>query len=106
MKRIAVAFAVALLPLVAAAQTIYRTPDGQSRKIGNPEYDGRFVFTRIRYGGRGFFGFGGGSWNHDYPAGDFYISDALDRLTRVGGKPAATTELRLQEKPLFYQPIL
>ena len=33
---------------LAAAQTIYRTPDGQARQMGNPAYDGRFVFTRIR----------------------------------------------------------
>ena len=59
-RRLVAALLVALLvPLLVAAQTIYRTPDGQERKIGNPQYDGRFVFTRIRYGGRGLFGFGG-----------------------------------------------
>jgi len=40
------------LASLAPAQTIYRTPDGQERRIGNPSYDGRFVFTRIRYSGR------------------------------------------------------
>src|SRR5256885_12185413 len=68
--RLVAALLVALfLPLLVAAQTIYRTPDGQERKIGNPSYDGRFVFTRIRYRGPGFgggfFGGGGSTWSHD-----------------------------------------
>ena len=102
---------VAVLLLVAlssyvAAQTIYRTPDGQDRKMGNPAYDGRFVFTRIRYGGRGFGFFGGGSWNHDYPAADFYISDALDTLTRMRVNPASTNVLELEDPRIFDNPIL
>lgn len=105
MVRIAVALIVAsILPLLAAAQTLYRTPDGQSRQIGNPTYDGRFVFTRIRYGGRGFFG--GGSWNHDYPAGDFYISDALGTLTRLRVNTVATNVLELEDPRIFDNPIL
>src|ERR1044072_1013284 len=94
----------------AAAQTIYRTPDGQERKIGNPSYEGRFVFTRIRYGGRGcgggFFGYGGGSWNHDYPAADFYISDALETLTRMRVNAASTNVLDLEDDHIFDNPIL
>src|SRR4051794_33230358 len=106
--RILAALVVAsLLPLLAAAQTIYRTPDGQSRQMGNPAYDGRFVFTRIRYGGRGFggFGFGGSSWNHDYPAADFYISDALHTLTRMRVNDASTNVLELEDTRIFDNPI-
>jgi hypothetical protein len=105
--RIAGALLVALiLPLLAVAQTIYRTPDGQARKMGNPDYDGRFVFTRIRYGGRGLFGFGGGSWNHDYPAADFYISDALQTLTRMRVNDASTNVFELEDPRIFDNPIL
>ena len=108
--RMLAALVVAFLPLLAAAQTIYRTPDGQERKIGNPSYDGRFVFTRIRYGGRGFgggfFGYGGGSWNHDYPAADFYISDALETLTRMRVNAASTNVLDLEDNRIFDNPIL
>jgi hypothetical protein len=107
--RIAVGLIVALiLPLLAAAQTIYRTPDGAERKLGNPAYDGRFVFTRIRYGGRGLggFGFGGGSWNHDYPAADFYISDALETLTRMRVSADRTNVLELEDEAIFHNPIL
>ena len=110
MARIAVGLIVALiLPLLAAAQTIYRTPDGEERKLGNPAYDGRFIFTRIRYRGPGFgggFGFGGGSWNHDYPAADFYISDALETLTRMRVSADRTNVLELEDEAIFHNPIL
>ena len=33
-------------------------------------YNGKFTFTRIRYGGPGFRGFGRSSWSHDYPDAD------------------------------------
>ena len=94
---------------LAAAQTIFRTPDGEERKLGNPSYDGRFVFTRIRYRGPGFgggFGFGGGSWSHDYPAADFYISDALETLTRMRVSADATNVLELEDDAIFSNPII
>ena len=105
MARIAGALVVALiLPLLAAAQTIYRTPDGEDRKLGNPAYDGRFVFTRIRYGGRAVFG--GARWSHDYTAADFNNSDALQTLTRMRVNDASTNVLELEDPRIFDNPIL
>ena len=106
MRRVIVVIAVVgLLPMLAWAQTIYRTPDGVERKMGNPAYDGRFVFTRIRYRGPGFGGFGGGSWSHDYPASDFYISDALNTLTRMRASADRTNVLELEDDAIFSNPI-
>ena len=96
-------FALILLPLFAAAQTIYRTPDGQDRRLGNPSYDGRFVFTRIRYRGPMY---GGTRWSHDYPAADFYLSDALGTLTRMRVNAASTNVLDLEDDRIFDNPIL
>jgi hypothetical protein len=96
----------AALPAFALAQTIYRTPDGAERRLGNPTYDGRFVFTRIRYRGGGGFGFRGSTWSHDYPAADFYLSDALDTLTRMRVSAAATNVLDLEDDAIFSNPIL
>jgi hypothetical protein len=96
-------FALTLLPLLAAAQTIYRTPDGQDRRLGNPSYDGRFVFTRIRYSGPSY---GGARWRHDYPAADFYLSDALGTLTRMRVNGASTNVLDLEDDRIFDNPIL
>ena len=104
MRRAVLVLLLIVFASLAAGQTIYRTPDGQARQMGNPSYDGRFVFTRIRYGGRGFFG--GGSWNHDYPAADFYISDALDTLTRLRVNPVSTNVLDLEDPRIFDNPIL
>lgn len=108
MRRAVLVLLLIVFASFAAAQTIYRTPDGQSRQMGNPAYDGRFVFTRIRYGGRlpGGFGFGGARWSHDYPAADFYISDALDTLTRMRVNPVSTNVLDLEDPRIFDNPIL
>src|SRR5213079_3537308 len=76
---------------------------GQQRRMGNPAYDGRFVFTRIRYTGPSF---GGSRWSHDYPAADFYISDALDTLTRMRVNEASTNVLELEDPRIFDNPIL
>jgi hypothetical protein len=103
MRLVAALLVAIALPLLAAAQTIYRTPDGQERRIGNPSYDGRFVFTRIRYNGPLF---GGTRWSHDYPAADFYISDALDTLTRMRVNDASTNVLTLEDDRIFDNPVL
>jgi hypothetical protein len=74
--------------------------------MGNPGYDGRFVFTRIRYRGPGFGGFRGSTWSHDYPASDFYISDALNTLTRMRASADRTNVLDLEDDAIFSNPIL
>jgi hypothetical protein len=51
-----------------------------SARSVNVDYNGRFTFTRISYGGGGFFG---GWWNHDYPQADTHLSLILDALTSV-----------------------
>ena len=42
-------------------------------------------------------GFGGSRWSHDYPAADFYISDALDTLTRTRVSTDRTNVLDLED---------
>lgn len=48
---------------------------------GNPPYDGRFVFARIKY--RGFFAFGreGPGWSHDYPDADEHLMRIMRDIT-------------------------
>src|SRR5262245_45605872 len=104
MKRAVLVLLLVVLTSLAAAQTIYRTPDGQARQMGNQAYDGRSRVPRIRSGGRGFFA--GGSCNHGYPPADFYTSDALDTLTRMRVTPASTNVLDLEDPRIFDNPIL
>jgi hypothetical protein len=104
MRRILlVVFVLAALtvPLLVHAQFSY----------GNPEYDSHFVFSRVRYGaglgGFGFGGFGGGNaWSHDYPAGDLYMTQVLDDLTRMRVTPGRSNVLDLRDSRLFDNPII
>ena len=87
--RALVVAAIVALPLAASAQRggwdrYFGFGGGPS--VGALPYDGRFVFTRIRYnynnnGSR--FGGGSNAWNHDYPAADRNIALILDALTSV-----------------------
>jgi hypothetical protein len=70
-------------------------------------YTGRFTFTRISYGGGGgFFGRGGGAWNHDYPDADRNLSLILDALTAIQPNLEATNILDLEDPEIFRNPIL
>ena len=85
-------------PLVLQAQFSY----------GNPPYDASFVFSRIRYspGLGGFRGFGSSAWSHDYPAGDLYLTQVLDDLTRLRVRPNRSNVLDLDDPTLFQNPII
>jgi hypothetical protein len=96
-----IALAAVAVPLAVHAQYAY----------GNPDYNSHFVFTRVRYGaGLGGFGFGGGfgrnAWSHDYPAGDFYLTQVLDDLTRMRVRTDRSNVLDLRDPELFQNPII
>ena len=92
------------IPLLVAAQTIYRTLYGQDRRsaiLSTMAGSSSRAFgtgPRLRRRLRG-----GSSWNHDYPAADFYISDALDTLTRMRVNDASTNVLELEDPSDFRQ---
>jgi hypothetical protein len=88
-----------------AARSTSARPAAQNT---NPAYDGRIVFTRIRYGG----GFGsngwrgGASWAHDYPRADSHLSVILDEITSVSIQVEETNVLTLEDPQLFRNPII
>jgi hypothetical protein len=92
---------VALASLAAAGQGRRGRPADSG--FGNPEYDGRFAFTRIRYGGRGW---GGGSWAHDYPRADQHLPNILKDLTSIDPHIGASNVLDLEDPGIFLNPIL
>jgi hypothetical protein len=105
MKCLRRAAVVALaLPVWLAAQTGDRG-DLRLDQV-NPGYDGRFTFTRVRYGGPGFFGRGGSTWSHDYPAADRNMHRILDFLTSVRVHRAGTNVFTLDDPEIFRNPIL
>ena len=71
-------------------------------------YDGRFTFTRVRYGSGGVRGWGrrgGGAWAHDYPDADLNLQTILEELTAV--EPSGRTNvLDLEDPGIFRHPVL
>lgn len=102
------AAAVALLslglPLALAAQSRGRRQP--SLASVNPSYDGRFTFTRVRYQGPGFRGFGGSTWSHDYPDADHNMHRILEFLTTVRVHSGGTNVFTLDDPEIFRHPIL
>lgn len=66
----------------------------------NPNYDGRFTFTRIRFSGRG------GGWDHDYPQADLYLPLILAEITALRPTANASNILDLEDPEIFKNPIL
>ena len=59
------------------------------------DYDGRFAFTRMRYGsGRGR---GGGSWAHDYPRADEHLPRIIADLTTIRPRIDGSNVLDLED---------
>jgi hypothetical protein len=101
----AVPAALLLLPALALAA---QDGDGRAFRLEqvNPPYDGRFTFTRVRYGGPGFRGRGGSTWSHDYPSADRNMHRILDFLTSVRVHRDGTNVFTLDDPEIFRNPVL
>lgn len=73
-----------------------------------PSYDGRFAFTRVRYGGggRGFRSYGGSSWAHDYPDADRNMQLMLNEFTAVRAREGRSVVVDLEDPEIFRHPLL
>jgi hypothetical protein len=104
-RRCGAALVVALIvPLIVAAQG--RRASSSFRQA--VDYNGHLTFTRLIYGSglRGFGGFGGAAWSHDYPAADKNISSILDYITNIRVRLDGTNVLDLDDPEMFNNPIL
>src|SRR5687768_6726143 len=66
----------------------------------NPDYDGRFTFTRVRFSGRG------GGWDHDYPQADRHLPLILNEVTALRPNLDGSNVLDLEDPAIFLNPIL
>ena len=66
----------------------------------NPEYDGRYTFTRIQFSA------GSNAWNHDYPQADRHLPLILNEVTALRPRMDATNILMLEDPKIFENPIL
>jgi len=87
----------------------YTPPDWH----GNPPYDGRFTFARIKYRGFGYMsGREGPGWSHDYPDADVHLMKIMREITvmrpftnlgnMIGGAIVALDDPALMKYPIAY----
>jgi hypothetical protein len=77
---------------------------------GNPGYDGRVTFARIKYRGAYECGAEGPGWSHDYPRTDWHFARILRDITSIRpfvqtGPIIGSALVRLDEPTLFNYPI-
>ena len=99
--RAVVALVALGLPLAASGQRWF----GSQGDLSNIDYNGRFTFTRIRYGGGGFFR-GGSSWAHDYPQADRHLARILGDLTSIDPNQDRSNVFDLDDPEIFRYPII
>jgi hypothetical protein len=89
--------------LIAAVMTCL-LPLGVWGQPAAHDYDGRFTFTRIRYGSG--FGRGGGSWAHDYPRADEHLPRIVAELSTMRPRVDGSNVFDLEDPGIFHNPIL
>jgi hypothetical protein len=104
MRRVALFVLIVILPILVSAQGRFRQRGGGESAFNNPAYDSRFVFTRIRYRGGGFFG--GGSWAHDYPRADQHLPRILEDITTMTPQLEVSSVFDLDDPEIFQNPII
>jgi hypothetical protein len=65
---------------------------------GNPVYDGRVTFVRIKYQGYAFYGPEGPGWAHDYPRAESHFDKIMREITSM--------KLFVEAPPIFGSTIL
>jgi hypothetical protein len=90
--------------LAAACLGALLLPAVGSGQGSSPDYDGAFVFTRIRYGSSS--GRGSGSWAHDYPQADQHLPRILAELTTMRLRLDDSRVLDLEDGALFHHPVI
>ncbi|MBI4421569.1 MAG: DUF4159 domain-containing protein [Gemmatimonadetes bacterium] len=95
---------VLLLPLLLGGQGRGR---GAAPAGDNLDYNGRFVFSRIRYDGPGGrWGWGGSTWSHDYPRADRHLPQILRDLTTIDASVDGSNVFRLDDGEVVRHPII
>ena len=100
--------------LLALPLRVLIAPEQSSRALHQDPlyqvpYNGKFTFTRLRYGQTGGGGFGRGwssAWNHDYPNADRNMQFILDRYTGIDPNTEGSNVLDLEDPQIFEHPIL
>jgi len=71
----------------------------------NLQYDGRFIFARIRYGSGGGRSRGGASWAHDYPQADRHLPRIVSEVSSLAPRLDGSNVFDLDDPELLRFPI-
>ena len=88
----------AVMAVAAGAAAQFGSRGGLGYVEPNVEYDGRFVFSRLRY-------LSNSAWNHDYPRGDRHLERIVAEVTHVPTHTDGSNVFRLDDPELFKHPI-
>ena len=72
---------------------------------GNPKYDGRYTFTRLRYPGYGGMGPEGPGWMHDYPRAERNLMKIVSEISSLRPVMDSSNVLDFNDPELFKSPI-
>lgn len=78
---------------------------GEIAVEGNPAYDGRLTFTRMRYPGYGGMTQEGPGWMHDYPDGERHLMKIMSEISDLRPKLDSSNVLDFGDPALMRSPI-
>ena len=100
---IALALVGAAAVTLSAQQGIFV---GGEPEEGNPSYDGRLTFTRLRYPGLGGLTEEGPGWKHDYPTAERHLTKILSQISFLNPRQDSSNILDFGDKEIMRHPIL
>ena len=100
--------AIALLGVAAAAVAAQRRGifTGDFPVEGNPSYDGRFTFMRLRYPGYGGLTNEGPGWMHDYPTAERHLTKILSEISYLNPRQDSSSVLDFGNPEVMRYPML
>jgi hypothetical protein len=103
-----IAVTLVLVVLALAATAAQRGGGYYSTQSFTVPYNGKFTFTRVRYGGNlgGWGRRGSNAWNHDYPQADMHLPMILEAVTSLKPNLDVSNILDLEDPEIFRNPIL
>lgn len=103
-RRYVIAALLACAGMTLTAQRRFRGGDIPSVE-GNPSYDGRFTFTRLRYPGDGGMTNEGPGWMHDYPTGERHLTKILSEISDLRPRLDSSNVIDFGNPELMKYPI-
>jgi hypothetical protein len=73
---------------------------------GNPSYDGRLTFSRLRYPGYGGLTNEGPGWMHDYPTAERHLTKILSEISYINPRQDSSNVLDFGDSTIMQSPIL